>query len=257
MANRHFANNNGNVAHLDPIGSAAYDINIPGSDYDFVLRFKNSAVLEGDSLLLGDWRGDDHDGLGHPKKGYTISQNMSNQTKTNPFGTGGNQEILRPLNFETSKCECTNQQQSDGIASWDGKRDSGIQGSSGWLMTYSFLGEISVRSSRGILGNILNHLETSPHWKIPTNCENILNVDTETGTIVASNLHGWNVVPTNPGRFSSRTEEAVASDACVVGRWTDQGHFHTSFANGWGATCSWWGGVVWVWQGAIFQPRGP
>ena len=163
MANRHFANNNGNVAHLDPIGSAAYDINIPGSDYDFVLRFKNSAVLEGDSLLLGDWRGDDHDGLGHPKKGYTISQNMSNQTKTNPFGTGGNQEILRPLNFETSKCECTNQQQSDGIASWDGKRDSGIQGSSGWLMTYSFLGEISVRSSRGILGNILNHLETSPH----------------------------------------------------------------------------------------------
>ena len=63
MANRHFANNNGNVVHLDPIGSAAYDINIPGSDYDFVLRFKHSAVLEGDSLLLGDWRGD---GLGHP-----------------------------------------------------------------------------------------------------------------------------------------------------------------------------------------------
>lgn len=131
MANRHFANNNGNVAQLDPIGSAAYDINIPGSDYDFVLRFKNSSVLEGDSLLLGDWRGDDHDGLGHPKKGITLYLKICQiKKKTNPFGTGGNQEILRPLNFETSKCECTNQQQSDGTASWDGKRDSEIQGSS-------------------------------------------------------------------------------------------------------------------------------
>ena len=57
MANQHFANSNSNVAQLDPIGSAAYDINIPGSDYDYVLRFEKSSVLKGDSLLLGDWKG--------------------------------------------------------------------------------------------------------------------------------------------------------------------------------------------------------
>ena len=102
MANQHFANNSSNVAQLDPIGSAAYDINIPGSDYDYVLRFGKSSVLEGGSLLKDDWEGH---GMGHPikkdKKGiyiyiiyiYTVSQNSGICQIAWNWGT----EILRPL----------------------------------------------------------------------------------------------------------------------------------------------------------------
>lgn len=85
MANQHFANNSSNVAQLDPIGSAAYDINIPGSDYDYVLRFEKSSVLE----YHGDWKGH---GMGTSnKKG--ISQNRGICQIAWNWGT----EILRPL----------------------------------------------------------------------------------------------------------------------------------------------------------------
>ena len=66
-ANKHLANN-GNVARLEAIGSAAYDININGSDYDYVLRFEN-----GHSVLKGDWQGD---GMGHPKRDVSKIGNM-------------------------------------------------------------------------------------------------------------------------------------------------------------------------------------
>lgn len=51
-ANKYLANGE-NVTELELIGSAAYDIHIDGSDYDYVLRLRNRLIL------LRDWKGRD------------------------------------------------------------------------------------------------------------------------------------------------------------------------------------------------------
>jgi len=51
-ANKYLANCE-KVTELELIGSAAYDIHIDGSDYDYVLRLRNRSIPQ------GDWKGRD------------------------------------------------------------------------------------------------------------------------------------------------------------------------------------------------------